>query len=1055
MTSPESQPLPESTFGSSLKPYAPRVFVSASTGDLGSYRQMVRDELIRGGCFPVVQEYFSADPRRLSQFLEDAIRPCDAVVCLLGPRFGAAPESGGSPRSYTQLEYDAARQFGKDVYAFVASPSCPLDHPPDEAEDRSRLQQVHIESVQQRDQTLCSAFSGIEDLRAQLLRLLPALAKSKQPKYWVQSPSPYPYFAGREAELAQLTKAAAQPGPCLVAILGTAGQGKSTLAWEWLSHHLPDVFAAAFWCPAEGNEYTFDMFVDYALSYLAQGKYDKRSFPDISGRIRLLVQHLRDRPCLLMVDGVEKWLQAWARQGNSESGGHLGAQEGLDLFLAQVCAVSGGSRVILTSRVLPAALESAPHAVIPVLDELVQSRLQGLDDAAAVALLRRLGVVQRTDAELLDVANLFEKHPLSLTILGKVAIRKYDGQIDRFKERKAVIREDLKLKVLLDEMQTALPKRKDSDHLLDLLAHFIETPTYEQYASFLRWIALGTGHTALMASPGLHVDDDALREALATLDDWSLVTWDRPRHVLHVHPLVREYFRTISTRAAAVNRALSDWYRGAEVPAGGETLDQMKPRIRALEHALLADDACRCDGVMLAPVSGCSSLAEWMAVWGHQSTGIDLLGKVIARSQPPDRVRHLISRGAMRQDLGQLSEARRDFSEGIEWLRAWPTRRFRHRHDLAGAYMNRGNALAAAGRPDWAVTDFNHALKTLAAPFGLRRGVELIAGDVYMNRGAANRELGHLVAAERDATRALEIYRSHLPADLAPAPDIRDRIATVLLNRGNARANGRRYGEADDDYREALAELVRAYGPIDSRGTPLRALVTEMRGLLFYDRGDWSASIAEHDAAVGLLRELLRQGRNDLRTTLALALMNRADTRLARGETNLAEDDVTSASRIYDATAWEASSRLAIWVAANQATLQGLSRVLGHPITIPGGHADMWHAWQEVSQRQGKHALAPFVRASTGIARLVFAFDPSFSADTAGRIAGVLEDGIRDGYWSEWLAWEVRDLAAFVEAHRERLASLGTPVDAISDIDRELQRRSCPSGGSHGVSVRA
>lgn len=354
------------SLGDSIRRYVPRVFVSSTTCDLGNYRRLVCDELLKGECFPVVQDHFPSDPRKLSDFLYDAIRKCDMVICLLGPRFGEAPEAtDGHLRSYTQREYDAARHLNKDIYVFLASPTCTIDDNTVESEEKRRLQQAHILAVQQKDQSICKLFSDQEELRRHIIRLMPALAKAKQPKYWVQSPSPYAYFAGRETELRQLTEAVTCPKPCVIVLLGVPGQGKTTLAWEWFTNHCPDTFAGAFWCPAEKNEFTFDMFVDFALVYLTQGKYDKRSFPDIQTRIRMLLQHLRDRPNLLVLDGLEKWLaSSWTKpvdtRSSTDSDGRRGGQEGLDFFLGQLSFVSGGSHVVLTSRVLPSALDLAP-----------------------------------------------------------------------------------------------------------------------------------------------------------------------------------------------------------------------------------------------------------------------------------------------------------------------------------------------------------------------------------------------------------------------------------------------------------------------------------------------------------------------------------------------------------------------------------------------------------------------------------------------------------------------------------------------------------------------
>lgn len=1047
------------SLGNSIKAYAPRVFVSSTTRDLGSYRQIVCDELMKGGYFPDVQKNFLADPRKLSDFLEDKIRKCDTVICLLGPRFGEAPEpSGGVLRSYTQMEYDVARQLNKDVYVFLATPSCALDDNTPETDEKCRLQQAHIESVQRKDQSICMMFSCLDDLRTQIIRLIPDLAKARQQKQWIQPPPRNAYFTGRETELRQLTETAiVDNAPCVVVLLGTPGQGKTTLAAEWFMRYCPDIFAGAFWCTAEENAVTFEMFLDETLTYLFQGKYNKRSFSGIQIRIRMLVQELRDRPCLLVVDGLEKWLMAWMKRGErplsmSESDGRQGGQEGLDSFLSQLCAVSGGSHVVLTSRVLPSALDSAPHVVIPVLDEVTQARLQGLDDADAIALLRKLGV-KSSDEEILAIARDFEKHPLSLTILGKLASRKYAGNLERFKGEKKLIAEDQKLHVLLEEMQQALPSKEDSTHLLDLLAHFIEPPSYNLFADFLRWLVIHTNHVALVLRPILHIDDDALREGMATLDDWSLITWDRRSDYMYLHPLLREYFRGTSTRSIKIHAALAEWYLSQEVLKDARSLQDMRSRILAIEHGIKAKIPALCDAAILMPVEQCSSLPEWLALWGHQSAGIDLLTKAIGLSKEPERSKHLISRGAMCQDLGRLTMARDDLTEAIRWFSSGLWNRLKYREVLAGSYMNRGSILASAGQPEPALEDSNMALCTLAAPLCLYHYHGLMTGDILTNRGIANRDLGHLSAAERDATEALSIYLEHQLSESGKNSHLSQRISTVFMNRGNARANKRQYDAADEDYCKALDELSRTCAEGDERMDTFLALVREMRGLLFNDKGDWIQACKEHDIAVATLSELVHNGRLDLQTTLGLAYANRAETLIALDKLQQAVEDADAAMRIYNKATWENSSRLAIWVAANQTSLAGLSRIFKKEISIGKGNSDLFQSWKDLSLNQGSHVLAPLVRANAGIARLIFRYDPQFSADAVIGVLTIVEDGIKDGYWSEWLVWEMNDLHEFVTAHQDHLTSLGVPVKKINLLNMELKKRANQKGQNIHVPI--
>ena len=58
------------------------------------------------------------------------IAPCDAVILLIGPVFGAKPADWPDDlpwRSYTQLEYDIAVELQKPVYRFIATEDAELD----------------------------------------------------------------------------------------------------------------------------------------------------------------------------------------------------------------------------------------------------------------------------------------------------------------------------------------------------------------------------------------------------------------------------------------------------------------------------------------------------------------------------------------------------------------------------------------------------------------------------------------------------------------------------------------------------------------------------------------------------------------------------------------------------------------------------------------------------------------------------------------------------------------------------------------------------------------
>ena len=78
------------------------VFISATSGDLGTVREIVKQGLLTMRCMPVEQTNFTPDHRTVSEMLEARIRECDAVIHLVGLRYGAAPDPASLPADVEQ-----------------------------------------------------------------------------------------------------------------------------------------------------------------------------------------------------------------------------------------------------------------------------------------------------------------------------------------------------------------------------------------------------------------------------------------------------------------------------------------------------------------------------------------------------------------------------------------------------------------------------------------------------------------------------------------------------------------------------------------------------------------------------------------------------------------------------------------------------------------------------------------------------------------------------------------------------------------------------------------
>ncbi len=141
----------------------PRIFISATTLDLGSYRRAVAEVLLKLGAHPVVQDHFPPDHRSVVEMLRARIKPCDAVICLVGRVYGQEPskrQPGEPRRSYTQLEYEIAVELHKRVFVFIAADDCPFDHPSNEPEELCGLQTEHLRRIKASDRTRVEFRSG-------------------------------------------------------------------------------------------------------------------------------------------------------------------------------------------------------------------------------------------------------------------------------------------------------------------------------------------------------------------------------------------------------------------------------------------------------------------------------------------------------------------------------------------------------------------------------------------------------------------------------------------------------------------------------------------------------------------------------------------------------------------------------------------------------------------------------------------------------------------------------------------------------------------------------
>lgn len=98
-----------------------QIFVSSTFKDLIRERQLVMEAILEMGHLPAGMEYFVSDDEDQFDIIKKWIDNSDAVILILGGRYGTINKKDSLNRSYTHLEYDYAHEKGKPIKVLLLS----------------------------------------------------------------------------------------------------------------------------------------------------------------------------------------------------------------------------------------------------------------------------------------------------------------------------------------------------------------------------------------------------------------------------------------------------------------------------------------------------------------------------------------------------------------------------------------------------------------------------------------------------------------------------------------------------------------------------------------------------------------------------------------------------------------------------------------------------------------------------------------------------------------------------------------------------------------------
>lgn len=564
------------------------IMISSTFRDLEAYRDEVHEGCDRIG-FNNQQrmENLGALNANAVEASLEMVEKADIYICFLAHRYGYEPP--GSEISITEMEYNRAVELDKPRLVFVIDEDHPF--PPSQVDKGDAATKLQAFKDRAGSDRVAEFFTDPKSLRSLVVEALTNLDKTlsdaadEDPTQKAQDsfhrkttiPAPpnafvaHPYtlmqtrrLVGRQKELTLLTDWATDPTHSvrIFNLVAIGGMGKSALAWKWFTdvapNELPDLAGRMWWSFYESDA-DFGTFMIRALAYLTgedEKTIRKRPWPEIEAD--LLVQ-LSEKPYLLVLDGLERILQAYQRMDaahlddddllDDETANRVAGAYGLPASAAQSfigkhrlrqtsdpragaflrkLAMSPAVRVLVTTRLYPTDLQAQTGGPLPGCSATF---LRGLTDEDALELWRDLKV-KGSSTNLRPIFQSVEGHPLLVQALAAEVAnhRAAPGDFAKWREDNPGFD------------PTSLPLTGARSHILDHALRGLDEAqrqALEHIVAFRMPASYDTLKALLMGEDKPCCDAAALDRVLSTLEDRGLIGWDKVANRYDAHPIVR------------------------------------------------------------------------------------------------------------------------------------------------------------------------------------------------------------------------------------------------------------------------------------------------------------------------------------------------------------------------------------------------------------------------------------------------------------------------------------------------------------------------------------
>jgi len=289
---------------------APRRVFLSHTSELGefpkdrSFVDAAKAALARADCVPADMEYFPPQDKPPAQVCVQKVQGADVFVLIAGFRCGAFVPGRDEPLSYTELEFETAREAGLARLVFLLGadmlvPARMCDDPDGGAHQRafrSRLTDsgVTTKTVTSPDGLETALFQALMESTPGPTPVEPDPARCA----W-KVPGRLVNFVGRESQLGDLGAASdTQERTVVQVVTGMVGIGKTAIAVEY-AHRRSAEFDIVWWIDAEGPTSIREQLAELAQILCPEPP------PEGGAVARLFAELNRRRRWLLVFDNVE------------------------------------------------------------------------------------------------------------------------------------------------------------------------------------------------------------------------------------------------------------------------------------------------------------------------------------------------------------------------------------------------------------------------------------------------------------------------------------------------------------------------------------------------------------------------------------------------------------------------------------------------------------------------------------------------------------------------------------------------------------------------------